>query len=382
MSEDFYSILGVKKDASKDELKKAYRKLAMQYHPDKNPGDKEAEKKFKAISEAYDILKDDDKRAAYDRYGKAAFEGGMGGGPRPGGAQGFDFAGSGFADIFEEFFGGGGSPFGARRGSKGKTRSVRGADLRYNMELKLEEAHKGLQKTIQYASYNPCDACKGSGSADESAPSACHTCQGEGKVRMQQGFFTVETTCGTCNGSGVVITNPCESCGGQGRVHRQKKLSVTIPAGVEEGTRIRLSGEGEAGVRGGGAGDLYLFISIAPHPIFHREGNNIHCKVPIAMTTAALGGSIEVPTIDGSRAKITIPEGTQTDQQFRLKGKGMQVLQSGRRGDMYIHTYVETPVSLNKKQKELLKAFTDSLGQKSSPESESFFKKMKDFLSD
>ncbi len=375
MSDDYYSTLGLKRGADKGEIKKAYRKLAMKYHPDKNPGDKEAEKKFKAISEAYYILKDDDKRAAYDRFGKAAFEGGAGGGGHSGGMGGFDFNASSFADIFEDFFGGG------RRGQRSS--STRGADLRYNMELSLEEAHKGLQKTIQYSAHTACDVCNGGGSADGSQTSTCHTCNGAGRVRMQQGFFTVETTCGTCNGSGVVITNPCAKCGGQGRTHKQKKLAVTIPQGVEEGTRIRLSGEGEAGIRKGPSGDLYIFVSVKQHLLFHREGADIHCKVPIAMVTAALSGSIEVPTIDGARAKVTIPEGTQTDQQFRLKDKGMHIMNTGgRRGDMYIHVLVETPMNLTRRQKELLQEFAAASNEKSSPKSDSFLRKMKDFIED
>ena len=383
---DYYALLGVEKNASKDDLKKAFRSQAMKYHPDRNPGDKEAEKKFKELGEAYDVLKDDQKRAAYDRFGHAAFEGGMGGG-RPGagggagdGFGGFDFS-SNFADIFEDLFGG--QAAGGRRGQGGAQSNARGADLRYNLSISLEDAFKGAQKTINVTTSVECDTCEGSGGAKGSKPTNCPTCQGQGKIRAQQGFFTIERTCSTCQGMGKIIKDPCTKCAGSGRVRKDKSLNVSIPAGVEEGTRIRLSGEGEAGFRGGPEGDLYIFLSVKPHPIFKREGADIHCKVPINMSTAALGGAVEVPTIDGNRVKVNIPAGTQSGRQFRLKGRGMSVMRSQSRGDMYIHAAVETPVNLSKKQKELLREFDKSSeGKHNSPESEGFFTKVKEFWED
>lgn len=376
MASDFYKTLGVSRDAGKEDLKKAYRKLAVKYHPDKNPGDKDAEKKFKEISAAYDILKDDQKRAAYDQFGDAAFNGGGGSRAGAGGfnAGGFDFSGfSGFSDIFDDLFSGGG------RGGRAQT-NIRGSDLRYNLDISLEDAFAGKQQTITIATHGSCDACHGSGSADKGGTATCNTCAGQGRVRMQQGFFTVERTCSSCHGTGRVIKNPCKKCHGQGRVKKQKTLSVNIPEGVENGTRIRLTGEGEAGVMGGDAGDLYIFVSVRPHKIFYREGNDILCKVPIKMTTASLGGAIEVPCIDGSRAKINIPAGTQGGNRFRLRDKGMSVMRSSRRGDMYVHAEVETPVKLSKKQKELLEEFDKISDKSSSPESSGFFSKVKDFM--
>ncbi|MEA2755748.1 MAG: molecular chaperone DnaJ [Aliidongia sp.] len=371
--QDFYEMLGVARGASADDLKKAYRKLAMQYHPDRNPGDKAAEHKFKEVSEAYDVLKDDQKRAAYDRFGHAAFENG-GGGAR-GGAGDFGFA-SGFADIFDEMFGGLG---GGRRGQT----DARGSDLRYNLEVSLEEAFKGSTAQIRVPTSVGCDHCKGSGSEAGSRPVTCSTCAGAGKVRAQQGFFTIERTCPSCGGAGRVIENPCKQCGGQGRVRREKTLSVNIPAGVEDGTRIRLAGEGEAGLRGSAPGDLYIFLSVTPHRLFQRDGANIHCRVPIPMTMAALGGQLDVPTIDGVRARITIPPGTQSGHQFRMKGKGMSVLRSPARGDMYVEAVIETPVSLTKRQQELLKEFERAGDKdKTSPESEGFFARVKEFWED
>lgn len=372
---DFYQTLGVAKGASDEELKKAYRKLAMQYHPDRNPGDKNAEQKFKEASEAYDILKDPDKRAAYDRYGHAAFQGGMGGGGA-GAAGGFDFSGS-FSDIFEDLFGGAFGAGGAR-GRGGQQQAARGADMRYNLQISLEDAFKGKTESIRVATAVPCDVCHGSGAEKGSKPETCPTCHGAGRVRTSQGFFTMERTCATCQGSGKIIKNPCKKCAGTGRMRKEKTLNVNIPAGVEEGTRIRLAGEGEAGVRGAQPGDLYIFLSIRPHPIFQREGADLHCPVPIKMTTATLGGSIEVPTIDGGRVKVTIPEGTQTGHQFRLKGKGFSVLRSSHRGDMYLHVQLETPTKLSKKQKDLLKEFEKEDGG-TSPASEKFLSKMKEF---
>ena len=374
--QDYYAALGVSKTASADDIKRAFRKLAMQCHPDRNPGDKEAEHKFKELNEAYDILKDEQKRAAYDRFGHAAFENG-GGGRGPGD---FGFGpgfGAGFADIFDEMFG---EFMGGRRGGQA---SGRGSDLRYNLEISLEEAFKGKQTTIRVPTLTACESCQGSGAEAGSKPVTCSTCHGAGRVRAQQGFFTIERTCPSCQGAGRVIDNPCRSCGGQGRVQKEKTLSVNIPAGVEDGTRIRLAGEGEVGVRGANPGDLYIFISVAPHRLFQRDGANIFCRVPISMATAALGGTIEVPTIDGSRARVTVPAGTQSGHQFRLKSKGMSVLRSPARGDMYIQSVVETPMNLTKRQQELLREF-EKAGEegKTSPESAGFFARVKEFFDD
>ncbi len=373
-AQDFYETLGVTRSASDEELKKAYRKLAMQYHPDRNPDDAAAEHKFKEVSEAYEILKDKDKRATYDRFGHEAFANGS----APGGRGGFGGGGAaGFADIFDEMFGdfmGGG-----RRGQRAQS----GSDLRYNMEVSLEEAFKGKTAQIRVPTSVTCDACRGSGAEADSSPTTCPSCQGHGRVRAQQGFFTVERTCPTCQGAGQMIDNPCGVCSGNGRVHREKTLQVNIPPGVEDGTRIRLSQEGEAGLRGAPSGDLYIFLSVKPHDIFQRDNANIFCQVPITVTTAALGGNMEVPVIDGGRAKVTIPAGTQNGQHFRLKQKGMSVLRSKNRGDMYVEVNVETPVNLTKRQKELLKEFEgESKGKKTNPATEGFFAKVKDFWED
>ena len=373
---DYYESLGVEREANADDLKKAYRTAAMKYHPDRNPGDVDAETKFKEVNEAYEILKDDQKRAAYDRYGHAAFENGGAGGPG-GGPTGFDFA-SGFSDIFDEMFGASG---GARRG--GRSASSRGGDLRYNLEISLEDAFQGRQVEVQVPSTASCESCEGSGAKDGAQPKSCPTCQGMGKVRAQQGFFTIERTCATCHGQGQVIEDPCRECDGSGRTRKEKKLSVNVPPGVDDGTRIRLSGEGEAGLWGGPPGDLYIFLTISEHVFFQRDGADIYCRVPIPMMIASLGGAIEVPAIDGSRAKVNIPEGTQSGQQFRLRGKGMSALQSKLRGDMYIDAQVETPVKLTKKQKELLREFDNSGGSEvHSPRSEGFFSKVKEFWED
>ena len=366
--QDYYDILGVSRSASAAEIKSSFRKLAMKHHPDRNPGDKAAEQRFKELNEAYEILKDDQKRAAYDQFGHAAFQNGAGGGRSAGGQ--FDFGG--FADVFDDLFGdfmGGGR----RRGPQG-----RGADLRYNLEISLEEAFEGKQAQIKVPTTVRCDACNATGSAKGAAPGTCPGCRGAGRVRAQQGFFTIERTCPTCGGNGRVITDPCDACNGSGRVHREKTLSVKIPAGVEDGTRIRLSGEGEAGTRGGTPGDLYIFISVAPHRLFRRDGANIHCRVPIPLATAALGGQIEVPTIDSKRARLQIPEGTQTGHRFRLRGKGMTELNSGARGDMFAEIIVETPVNLTRRQKELLREFEQGGSESTHPESEGFFAKVKE----
>lgn len=369
--EDYYVVLGVVREANKDDLKKAYRKLAMQYHPDRNPGDHEAERRFKEINEAYEVLRDDQKRAAYDRFGHAAFEqGGMGG------DAGF---GSGFADIFEEMFGefmGGG-----RRG--GGRASTRGADLRYNLEITLEDAFSGSKTSIRVPTAAVCESCNGSGAAAGSRAEGCTTCRGAGRVRSQSGFFTVERTCPTCGGTGQVVRNPCRSCSGAGRVQREKTLQVAIPSGVEDGTRIRLSGEGEAGVRGGPAGDLYIFVTVAPHALFKRDGADLHCRVPVPMTTAALGGTVDVPTISNERARVGVPAGTQSGETFRLRSKGMTVLRSTARGDMYVEVVVETPVKLTDKQKKLLQEFQESgSDEEHSPESHGFFAKVKELWND
>jgi molecular chaperone DnaJ len=372
--QDFYEILGVSKSADADELKKAYRTLAMQCHPDRNPGDKSAEQKFKEISEAYDILRDDQKRAAYDRFGHAAFDGG---GRGPGD---FAFTGGfsgGFADIFEEMFGAMGA------GRRTQAGPARGSDLRYNIEVSLEDAFRGKQTMVRVNTFGQCDPCKGSGAEPGSRPATCRTCQGHGRVRAQQGFFTIERTCPTCQGSGRTIEKPCKACAGQGRLRREKTLSVNIPPGVEDGTRIRLAGEGEVGPHGAPPGDLYIFVSISPHQIFQRDGANIFCRVPISFTTAALGGTIDVPTVEGTRTRVTVPAGTQSGHQFRLRGKGMTVLRSPARGDMYIQAIVETPVNLTKRQQELLREF-DRVGEKgkTNPESEGFFARVKEFFGD
>ena len=366
---DYYEVLGVVRTANEAEMKAAYRKLAMKWHPDRNPGDKECEHQFKEINEAYDVLKDGQKRAAYDRFGHAAFE--QGGGQGPG--FGADFASS-FSDIFEDLFGMGGRRGGGRGGRE------RGADLRYNMEITLEEAYAGKTAQVRIPTSVTCEACSGSGAKPGSKPKTCATCGGAGKVRHTQGFFTLERTCVACQGRGQVIENPCPNCVGSGRVTRERTLSVNVPPGVEDGTRIRLAGEGEAGMRGGAQGDLYIFLSLAPHQFFQRDGADLHCRVPISMVTAALGGAFDVPTIDGGQTKVKVPEGTQSNRRFRLAGKGMPVLRSRQTGDMYVQVMVETPQNLTKKQQELLAEFEKLSSGATQPEAAGFFSKVKDFL--
>jgi molecular chaperone DnaJ len=365
----YYEVLGVERGATDTDLKGAYRKLAMKLHPDKNPGDTDCEVRFKEVAEAYEVLKDGDKRAAYDRFGHAAFE--------QGGGHGFgaDFATT-FADIFDDFFGMGGA---ARRGSRGSGRE-RGADLRYNMELSLEEAHGGKHAQIRIPTSVVCEPCAGSGAQSGTKPKTCSTCGGQGKIRHAQGFFTLERTCPSCQGRGQVIENPCTACGGLGRVTRERALSVNIPPGVEDGTRIRLAGEGEAGVRGGPPGDLYIFLSISAHVFFQRDGADLHCRAPISMATAALGGEFEAPTIDGGKTRVKIPEGTQSGRRFRLQAKGMPVLRSKQIGDMYVQVVVETPQNLTKRQRELLAEFQKLSSNETNPESAGFFGRVKEFF--
>jgi molecular chaperone DnaJ len=376
---DYYEVLGVGRSADEKDLKAAYRKLAKQLHPDANQGDAQTEAKFKELNEAYDVLKDPQKRAAYDRFGHQAFENGMGGG-RGGAGFGPDFNSS-MSDIFEDLFGdfmGGGGGGRGRRGGGRSNGATRGADLRYNMEINLTEAFTGKTAQVRVPSSVICETCNGSGAKPGTSPKTCSTCGGHGAVRSQSGFFTVERTCPSCQGRGQVISDPCSPCSGQGRVTKERTLSVNIPAGVEDGTRIRLASEGEAGMRGGPSGDLYIFLSVKPHEFFQRDGADLFCKVPVSMTAAAMGGEIEVPTIDGKKARVSVPEGTQTGKQFRLKSKGMPVLRSSQMGDMYIQVAVETPVNLSRRQKELLRDF-EKEAKNNSPESEGFFAKAKAF---
>ena len=371
---DFYEILGVQRRASADELKTAFRRRAKELHPDRNPGDKAAEQKFKELNEAYDVLKDDQKRAAYDQYGHQAFEGPGAGGR--GGPHGFDFSTS-FTDVFDDLFG---EFMGTRRGGGGQ-RATRGSDLRYNMEISLDDAYAGKTATIRIPGSVACEACSGSGAEAGSKPQTCPTCSGVGKVRAQQGFFTIERTCPSCQGLGRVVKNPCKSCTGSGRVQRERTLNVNIPQGVEDGTRIRLAGEGEAGLRGGPKGDLYIFLSIATHPLFKRDNADLHCSVPVSFSTVALGGNVEVPTLGGGRVRVAIPEGTQSGKEFRVRGKGMPGLRGqGPHGDLIVEMLVETPVHLTKKQQDLLREFEKAGGAQNSPKSTSFFAKVKEFF--
>jgi molecular chaperone DnaJ len=369
---DYYEVLSVTRTASDGDLKSAYRKLAMQWHPDRNPGDKDCENKFKEVSEAYDCLKDPQKRAAYDRYGHAAFENGGGGQGGFGGFSG-DFT-SAFSDIFDDLFGG----MGRRGGRAGG--AARGADLRFNLEITLEEAFNGKAAQIQLPTNVTCEVCSGTGAKAGTQPVQCKTCQGSGRIRHAQGFFTLERTCTSCQGRGSVIQDPCKNCGGAGRVVKERMLEVNIPPGVEDGTRIRLGGEGEAGMRGGPNGDLYIFLSVAPHAMFQREGSDLYCRVPVSMVTATLGGEFEVPTVEGGRTKVKIPEGTQTGKRLRLQGKGMPILRSRNRGDMVVQVAVETPQKLTKRQKELLKEFERESSKDTQPESAGFFAKVRELF--
>ncbi len=369
--QDYYELLGVARDASAGDIKSAYRKLAMEYHPDRNSDDG-AEHRFKEINEAHDILKDDQKRAVYDQFGHAAFDG-VAAGARAGGfASDFGFSAS-FADVFDDILG---DFMGGRRAGSGRNR---GSDVRYNIEITLEDAYHGKKTQIRVPASVTCEECSGTGAKGGTAPVGCPTCQGRGKVRSQQGFFTVERTCPTCHGQGRIVKDPCQACRGAGRVNREKALAVNIPEGVEEGTRIRLASEGEAGVRGGPPGDLYIFLSMAKHELFQRDGMDLFCQVPISIATATLGSQIEVPTLGGRRARITIPEGTQSGKQFRLRGKGMPGLRGQGRGDLYIQTVVETPVKLTRKQKDLLKEFEAASSEKNTPASSGFFTKVREF---
>jgi molecular chaperone DnaJ len=364
----YYEVLEVERTADDGALKTSFRKLAMKWHPDRNPGDNDSEHRFKEINEAYDILKDPQRRAAYDRFGHAAFEQGGGG------MHGFgsDF-GSAFSDIFEGIFGMGG----ARQRGTGRER---GADLRFNMQITLEEAYKGKTAQVRLPTSVTCEVCSGTGAKAGTKPKVCATCGGHGKIRHSQGFFTLERTCNACHGRGQVIENPCPSCAGSGRTTKERTLSVNIPAGVEDGTRIRLAGEGEAGLRGGPSGDLYIFLSLATHAFFQRDSADLHCRVPISMVTAALGGEFEVPTIDGSKTRVKIPNGTQSGRRFRLQAKGMPVLRSKQVGDMYVQVMVETPQNLTKRQRELLAEFEKLSSRETQPESAGFFAKVKDFF--
>lgn len=376
---DFYEVLGVNRDAGEDEIKKSYRKLAMKFHPDRNQGDdaKAAEEKFKEVKEAYEVLSDASKRAAYDRFGHAGVDPSMGGG-QGAGAQGFGGFADAFGDIFEGIFGGGN---GGGRG-RGGSGVYRGSDLRYNLEITLEQAARGHETKIRIPAIESCETCHGSGAKAGTAPKTCSTCGGNGQVRIQQGFFSIQQTCPKCHGTGKMITDPCKTCDGAGRVKRQKTLAIKIPAGVDEGDRIRLSGEGEPGANGGPPGDLYVQLSIQAHPVFQREGDDLHCEMPISFTSAALGGSVEIPTLDGM-AEIKVPAETQSGRTFRLRGKGIKGVRSSHPGDLYCHVVIETPVNLTSRQKELLREF-DEINRKDagshSPREKSFMDKMKDFF--
>ena len=369
--QDFYDVLGVSKEVDSNSLKSAYRRLAMKYHPDKNPGDSEAENKFKEISEAYEVLSNPEKKAAYDQYGHDAFTG-PGGGQGGGFSEGFGSGFGSFSDIFEDFFG-------DATGQRNNERLKRGEDLKYEMSITLRDAYLGVKKEISYDTLVSCISCSGTGSENKDGIGSCGSCRGSGRIRASQGFFTVERTCPACGGSGQVITDPCRECNGEGRQRKNKNIEVSIPAGVEEGSRIRLAGEGTAGQNGAEDGDLYIFISIVSHELFDRDGTNIFCNVPISIYEASLGGSVEVPTVSGGRAKVKIPAGTQSGDQLRLSGKGMPALRSVSFGDMIITLNVEIPKNLSQKQKELLKEFDQQSNRENIPESTGFFDKVKDF---
>ena len=369
---DYYDVLGVSKSASKDEIKKAYRKLALKYHPDKNKGDKIAEEKFKEGSEAYHVLSDDKRKNNYDQFGHAAFQSGGG----QSGFSNFDFSSS-FSDIFEDVFGDFG--FGGSTQSRRGRRNNRGNDLRYDISIDLDDAFEGKEEKINYTTYKKCKTCSGSGAKPGSRPSACSYCGGQGKVRSNQGFFTIQQTCPECSGEGEQISNPCSSCRGAGKTQSNESVSVKIPKGVDDGTRIRIAGKGEAGTKGGSNGDLYLFISVEPHDIFKRSEENLFYELPISFADAALGATVEVPSIDGGKTKIKIPSGTQSGKQLRLRGKGMPVLKRNLFGDLYIRVVTEVPTSLTKRQKELLSEFKDLEDNKSNPLIKSFFDKAKKF---
>ena len=371
---DYYDVLGINKRANPEEIKAAYRKLAVKFHPDKNPGDKNAEDKFKEASEAYGILSDKNKKENYDNFGHAAFE--NNGGGQSGGFGGFGgFGGSDFSDIFEDFFG----DFGGGRKNSRRSSNNRGSDLRYDLSITLEEAYSGKKQNIQFTTSDKCNTCKGSGSKPGFSADRCTYCGGSGKIRSNQGFFTVRQTCPQCSGSGEEITNPCNDCNGRGNKQISKKISVTIPKGVDDGTRIRLTGKGEAGTRGGASGDLYLFINVKSHDLFKRSDENLFFEFPISIADAALGATIEIPTIDGGKAKIKIPEGTQSGKQFRLRSKGMPYMRGSGNGDLYVQINTEVPISLNKEQKELLDKFRKIENDKSNPSVKQFFKKVKSF---
>ena len=368
---DLYDILGVNRDASDEDIKKSYRKLAMKHHPDRNPDSKDAEDKFKEAKGAYEILSEPDKRRAYDAYGHAGVNPQAGGGP---GGEGFGGFSEAFGDIFGEIFGG--------RGGRGGQQVYRGADLRYNMDITLEQAARGTETKIRIPSLDECEPCHGSGAKPGTQPKTCHTCNGQGQVRMQQGFFSIQQTCPTCHGTGKVIADPCTSCSGSGRIKSHKTLSVKIPAGVDDGDRIRLSGEGETGMNGGPPGDLYVVVQLKPHSVFQRDGADLHCEMPISFTVAALGAEIHIPTLDGE-AKIKIPAETQSGQVFRLRGKGIRPVRQTSAGDLMCHVVVETPVRLTDRQKELLRELEEinkSDGDKHNPRAKSFMDKVKDFF--
>lgn len=371
---DFYELLGVARNASEEEIRKAWRKMAMQHHPDRNQGDKKAEQKFKDITAAWEVLKDPQKRAAYDRYGHQAFEQGAGPGPgASGNGFGFEFSGGeGFSDIFDAMFG---DMTGRTRGQE----AGRGHDLKYEMEISLEDAFRGTRLNVHIPRHVSCESCHGKGTEGGVEPAVCGTCHGRGKVRSQQGFFTIERGCSRCHGTGHLIDKPCRPCSGSGRLRREGHVSVQVPAGVEEGTRLRLSGEGDAGLRGNPPGDLYIFISLKPHPLFRREGNTVLCKVPVDFITAALGGKVEVPTIEGTTARITVPEGVQTGHQLRLRGKGMGAIRSTARGDMVIQIFVETPTGLSKKQKAMLEQWREAQEPSTHPRCDTFVQQVKEW---